>query len=214
MAAVVRVSNGARAVGQWLAETDRLLNEHHLVVWSRNMAVRERYGLEVTRHFRHMPEAETLVICGAVVHDLDGVCRQVEKSLHDGAARPLKRSVGEPGGLIDRLRERPGAPNVPAIKHRYYIWRDADTLLRHDAALFAQLVDALMGIAAEAEYASEDLLLLHRAVFIGGPMLGEYAADKDGAFKKWLPEKGKAVTPLWQVISGVDKPPVAVMAIE
>ncbi|MGH7131043.1 MAG: hypothetical protein ACREJO_03765 [Phycisphaerales bacterium] len=213
MGAVVRVASGARAVGQWLAEGDRLLDEHHLVVWSRNMAVRERYGLEVTKHFRHMPDTQTLVICGAVAHDLDGVCRQLEKCLHDGPTRRIKRSIGEPGGLVDRLRERPSVPNVPAVKHRVYIWRDADALLRQDEKLFAELVDALMGIAAEAEYASEDLLLLHRAVFIGGPKLGEYAADKAGAFKKWLPEKGKAVTPLWQVISGVEKPPVAVMAI-
>ncbi len=91
--------------------------------------------------------------------------RQLERSLP--RAQPIERTVDGRGGVIDRLRKRPkelpirGEADI--VKHRFYVWRDAEVLLRADPALFGQLVDALTGVAAEAEYASDDRLLIHRA---------------------------------------------------
>ena len=70
---------------------------------------------------------------------------------------------------------------------------------------FGQIVDAMAGVAAEAEYVSDDLLLLHRAVFVGGSVLDVYAEDAKSQFQKWLvDEHGE---PFWKVVTGLETPP-------
>jgi hypothetical protein len=67
-------------------------------------------------------------------------------------------------------------------------------------------VDAIIGVGAEAEYASDDLLLLHRSVFVGSSLLDLYAEDPAGQFSIWAPDADGE--PFWSVVTGVDKPQV------
>jgi hypothetical protein len=218
-----------REAHAWASHAIEQLDEHHLIAWSRNVGVRERFALELARHLHLMPDTETVVLAGVAMHSLDGFCRQLERALPgaDPAAR-VRRSVHLPGGVVDRLRERPTS-QLLHIKRRYYIWRDADVLLKHDPRAFGRLVDAMSGVAAESEYASEDLLLIHRVVFIGGSGLMEYGRDPHGSFRAWLedPDRGPApaaefatapaplsasrdqARPFWEVVSGLDRPPFA-----
>ena len=92
------------------------------------------------------------------------------------------------------------------MKRRYYIWLDADHLLRADHALLGMAADALMGVAAEAEYSSDDRLVIHRAVFIGGPALDVYAEDERGQFCTWAAHARRASP--WPIATGLSRPPV------
>jgi len=78
-------------------------------------------------------------------------------------------------------------------------------LLRKDHVLFGQIVDAMAGVAAEAEFVSDDMLLLHRSVFVGSTMLDVYADDAKGQFRRWLPDVHGE--PFWQVVTGIKRPP-------
>lgn len=208
MVDMIRGTEDPRDASAWLADAAQVLEEFHLVAWSRNMATRERFGLEMAWYLQRMPQAQTCVINGAIVRDLDSFCRQLERALP--SRHPLERSIDSRGGVIDRLRARqrelPIRGEADIIKHRYYVWRDAEVLLRSDAKLFGRLVDALTGVAAEAEFASEDRLLIHRVVFIGGPALDVFADLTDGPFQRWLSEENER--PLWSVVSGLRAPPV------
>jgi hypothetical protein len=200
-----------------LGSAAQWLEEHHVVAWARNLAARERFGLEMAWYLRRMAQTQTVVLNGTVIRDLDSFCSQLEGQL-PGHGR-LGRSVDGVNGVVARLRQRTGegrgegtdAGAAGIVKRRFYIWRDADVLLRNDARLFGRLVDALTGVAAEAEYASEDRLLIHRAVFVGGPALDVYAEDGAGQFQRWLAERGER--PLWSVISGLASPPVMRLAV-
>lgn len=203
----------------WVEAALGMLDEHHLVAWSRSMASRERFGIDLAMRLRAYPETETWSLAGAVIRDLETFCQQFEREMEESAAErgasapPLARSIEGPGGIVERMRELPDDPGVH-VKRRYYLWRDADVLLRHDTKLFSELVDAMAGVAAESEYASEDLLLIHRAAFIGSPALNTYAADPSGQFRSWLPPTGQtrgrpAHSLLWRRITGLESPPFA-----
>ena len=90
-----------------------------------------------------------------------------------------------------------------ATKFRFYVWHDADTLLRSDPMLFGQLIEAFAGVAAEAEYVCDDLLLIHRALLIGGPDLDHYADLEGGQCRSWVRDDHE---PFWQVVTGIDHP--------
>lgn len=213
MVGVVRQLHDRNDASDWLARAAQVLAEFHLIAWSRNLGLRERFGLEMAWYLQRMPQAQTCVINGAIVRDLESFCRQLERGLPGG--HPLERSIDGKNGVIECLRRRPRESpirgDVDIVKHRYYVWRDADVLLRADHELFGRLVDALTGVAAEAEYASEDRLLIHRAVFAGGPALDLYAQEPGGQFQRWLSES--AERPLWSVVSGLKAPPMMRYAI-
>jgi hypothetical protein len=199
----------------WLEATEVLLGENHVGAWSRNIALRERFALDLARGLHAIPDTSLVIIAGATVHTLDGFCKQLERALPSSSGKRLKRSIDGPGGIVERLNERPG-DLADHTKRRYYLWREADVLLRHDRALFGELVDALAGVAAESEYASEDLLLIHRAIFVGGPSLEVYGRDPKGQFRTWLNKRGheRRGEALWKAISGVEVPPVKVFEIK
>lgn len=199
----------AERVRNWADASSERLEEHHLVAWTRNMATAERYALSLGRMLRAMADTQVWSIAGAIVRDLDSFCAQIERSLPKGMG--VRRTVQGRGGVIDRLRERYDADDASAAKRRYYVWRDADVLLRHDPRLFGELVDAMTGVAAEAEYTGEDLLLLHRSIFVGGPALDVYSEDPRGQFRQWHADA--TGQPLWRVVSGLRRPPVSVYEI-
>jgi len=211
----------------------QLLDEHHLVAWSRNLAFRERFGLELAWFLQRLPQTEVVAISGQNIRDIGGLCTEFDHALTAAAAhtypgtahtaassvpthhfhhnhRPMAHTIDGDNGLIAHLRLRSPESAIRGdadiIKRRYYVWRDADILLRFDAKLFGQAVDALCGVSAEAEYASEDRLLIHRAVFVGGPALDLYAEDPAGQFRSWL--KDSSQQPLWKTISGLKSPPM------
>lgn len=199
------------------------LDESHLVAWSRSAPVAERFALDLANLLGHYPETQVCSIAGWLVRDLHSFCHQLEIGLAKAASADslprIRRDVHGPGGVVEHLKQRGGhgedAHHV-ADKRRYYVWRDADALLRKDEGLFSELVDAISGVAAADEFCGPDLLFLHRAVYVGGPALNTYANKRTGQFRKWLRDRGPAGEknePLWRTITGVSKPPVKVMEL-
>ena len=125
---------------------------------------------------------------GSRITDLASFCNQLERAI--GFDR-IERRIDTPTGVVGTLRRRHTPRGEQPVKRRYYLWLDADVLLRRDHKLFGRLVDALAGVAAEHEYANEDLLLLQRAIFVGGPSLDMYAEDPRGQFRSWWSDDGE-----------------------
>jgi len=216
--------------------------EHHVVLWSGDEQTRRSMGILLSEHLRSLPQVELFEFDGSEITDLAGFCRQLSVQFAseyagpggmragvmraggtpagepdaDGvvASEPVAVSIDGPGGVIECLRERNAGTSdaMPMAKRRYYLWHDADTLLTRSPATFGAIFDSMAGIAAEAEYASEDLLLIHRAILVGGPALAQYAKDTTGQFQTWLTDAAGS-PPLWKVITGLEHPPVAVIEL-
>jgi hypothetical protein len=190
-----------------LGAAAQLLDEHHLVAWSHSPIDRAAFGGLFAEHLESLGDACVFQLQGAAITDIFSFCSQLEGAL---GTRRLRRNIEARGGVVETLRR--AADSARAVKRHFYIWHDAHVLLNKDHKLFGRLVDAFAGVAAEAEYASEDLLMLHRAVFIGSPALDMYGEDGQGQFRSWHTEKGEV--PLWRVVSGLESPPIAVYAID
>ncbi len=193
---------------EWLATAAAALEESHLAAWTASAPLRERFGLEMTWYLQHLPQAQTVAIHGSEATDLEGLCRQIEGAFPEAGA--LARAVEGKHGVIETLRRRPSESvllgSAGLVKHRYLVWRDADAMLNSDASLFGRLVDAMVGVAAESEYASEDRLLIQRVLFIGGDSLRAYAENPNGQFRRWLSDGPGE--PFWSTVSGITAPPV------
>lgn len=188
----------------WQPDAAARLDHAHLAAWCCDKADRTAFASGLSAFLAAQPATQVVTIHGRSALDLESFCTQLERSL---AGPPLRRAVDGPGGIASILRWRePAGPTRP-IRHRYYLWHDCDELILHDAALFGRLAEVILGVAAEAEYASEDLLLIHRAVFLGGSALAVYHEDPNAQFQRWAPEI--ANEPFWQAISGVQAPVVA-----
>lgn len=185
------------------------LEDAHLVAWSPRRAERVQFGAILTHFLLGMRETEVLPIHGHAVTDLEGLCHQAERLI---PGPRIERRIDGPRGLTTLLRERPSFPGRPASKYRFYIWHDADVLLAADQSLFGRAIDAMAGVAAESEYVSDDLLLVHRAVVIGSETLAEYAKDEESQFHTWH-DDGLG-DPFWEVVTGVPLPPIEVATIE
>lgn len=191
----------------WPTEVAQLLEEHHLVAWSHTQPERDRFGATLAEYLGSLAETEVCVLHGRLIGDLVSLHEQLARcAVPPDMPADAPASIDGPHGLLALLRRRWGDGAGASIKRRYYIWNDADAMLRRDPAMFGRVVDAMTGVAAEAEYASEDLLLIHRAVFIGGPALDVYAEDPRGQFRSWLREEGER--PFWEVVSGLKRPSV------
>lgn len=191
-------------VSTWRIDAAQLLEEHHLVAWSPRRESRDLFGRELASHLSKLDDTQVCVLNGSTITDVASFAEALAAELDVGRIAP---TLGGPSGVIECLRRRPIHDGRPATKRRFYIWLDADAMLRRDHRLFGRVVDAIAGIAAEAEYASEDLLLLHRAVFIGSSVLDVYAEDPRGQFRSWWTEEGEdAARPFWDVVTGVERP--------
>lgn len=188
-------------VTPWPVDVLQLLEEHHLCAWSTLPARRRKFGVDLAWHLAALAETQVCVLDGARITDLPSFCNQLERSI--GFDR-IERRIDTPMGVVGALRRRHTPRGEKPIKRRYYLWLDADVLLRRDHQLFGRLVDAIAGVAAEHEFANEDLLLLQRAVFVGGPSLDMYAEDPRGQFRSWWSDAGE--DPLWRVVTGVAAP--------
>lgn len=209
MSAQIRQTGGLGDLPAWQAEVAQLLEEHHLVAWSPRPGERLRFGQGLGLYLESFEDTEVCWLQGEYVADIFSFCNQLERVL--GGER-IRRSVDARGGIVDALRRRRTQASGKPYKRRFYVWSEAHVLLRHDHKLLGRLVDAIAGVAAEAEYASEDMLLIHRAIFVGAPSLDVYAEEPTGQFRTWLSEKGEV--PLWRVVSGLREPPVLRYRIE
>jgi len=146
---------------------------------------------------------------GSTMHRSSRSMAETRLTSKASATRSNARSparVDGPAGLVSRLRSQPVIPGRPPLRLRYIVWHDPDGLIKNDSELFGRVADAIAGVSAEAEYTSDDLLLITRAVYIGGQSLRDYAADESGQLQSWL--RDGAHEPFWRAVSGVEKPPV------
>ncbi len=171
-----------------LGDVPSLLDERHLVLWSRDLSRRERAADLVVAGLRTVKDAQVVSLPGAVIHDLKTLRTHLDHALPSAENRPLRATIDGPAGLLARLREPADPlPDHHHVKWRYYVWRDADVLLRASPTVFDMMVDAVAGVAAEAEYSSDDLLLIQRLVLVGGPALHVAAGEPDGPMQAWRP---------------------------
>ncbi|CAG0970896.1 hypothetical protein PHYC_01242 [Phycisphaerales bacterium] len=202
MSALSRKPEIPLLVPDWQGDIVQFLDENHLVAWSESAARRTQFAVSLGQFLGRQRDTEVCVFYGKFITDLDSFCYQLERAIPGPA---LDRRIDGPRGAVALLRARASFRGRPETKFRYYIWHDADVLLRQDHKLFGQIADAMAGVAAEAEYVSDDLLLIHRAVFVGSSMLDVYAEDPRGQFRQWYPDgQGE---PFWQVVTGIKRPP-------
>lgn len=204
MSALTRQSDSPFGIANWQPDVVQLLDESHLVATSGNPRLRMHFAVSLGQFLQGLRDAEVCTLYGRFITDLDSYCYQLERAI---AGPQIERRVDGPRGVTALLRSRETFRGRPASKFRFYIWHDADLLLSQDEALFGRLADAMMGVAAEAEYASDDLLLIHRTVFVGGPTLDCYAQKDEGQLQVWAPD-APGVEPFWEIVTGVAAPPV------
>ena len=198
---LTRLPSRPVVVPAWRVDAAQLLEEHHLVAWSPVRSRRDSFASELATHLSRFEDTQVCVINGAAITDIESLAALLSVELGVG---PVSPRLGGPSGLLECLRRRPVGHECPALKRRFYVWLDADNLLRHDHLLFGRIVDAFAGIAAESEYTSEDVLLIHRAVFVGSSVLDMYAEDPRGQFRRWWSEDGER--PFWDVVTGIERP--------
>jgi hypothetical protein len=201
MSALSRQTDIPQLVADWQADVTQCLDEHHLVAWSEFPQRRTQFAVSLGQFLGGLHDAEVCVLYGKYITDLESFCYQLERAIPGPS---LQRRIDGPGGIVSLLRERSLFRGRTATKFRFYVWHDADVLLRSDHKLFGRLVDAFAGVAAEAEYVSDDVLLLHRAVFVGSSILDVYAEDPRGQFRAWH-DDGQG-EPFWRVVTGIDAP--------
>lgn len=185
----------------WQADVAQMLDESHLAAWADAPELCTQFAVSLTHFLAAQRDTEVCVFYGKHITCLDSFCHQLERCLPGPA---LERRLHGPSGAVNLLRARPSLRGVTPSKYRYYIWHDADVLLRANSKLFGQVVDAISGVAAEAEYVTDDLLLIHRAVYLGGPILDIYADDPAAQFQSWHNDGHDE--PFWQVVTGVEAP--------
>ena len=193
----------------WQPEVLAGLDEQHLVAWSDRPRVRARFAAELYRFLSAQSRTETVVIHGRSVTNLGHLCEQLERQI---PGPDLAHEIDGPNGLTELLRSTESWPGELPARARYVIWNDADVLLRADPEVFAQVVDAMLGVAAESEYASSHRLMLQRAVFTGGPLLERFARDSRSPFRCWQAEGHEE--PFWRMVSGLDLPPVITKPVD
>ncbi|MDX2147050.1 MAG: hypothetical protein SFZ23_05960 [Planctomycetota bacterium] len=193
----------------WLPDLVQLLDEHHLVAWSDSPRRRLQFGSALASFLMRQQNTEVCLFYGRCITDLESFCEQLERAIPGPS---LARRIDGLDGVTSLLRLRADTGALIPSRYRFYIWHDADTLLMHNKALFGRLADAMMGVAAEAEYTSDDLLMIHRSVFVGATPLGRYAADPSGQFQSWA--KDGFAEPFWQVVTGIEHPRVLTYRID
>lgn len=192
----------------WQLQIGQALEEHHLYATSEDASRREKFVIDLGGLLAQLDDSHVCTVDGDQVHDLEGLCRELERGLGVGK---IARTIDGAGGVVDALRMRTPGVTRAAVKRRSIIWREAHVLLSENAALFGRAVDAIAGVAAEHEFCSDDVLLIQRGVFVGRPALEMYAEDVRGQFRTWYREEGEPA--LWRVITGRKTPGVAAWKI-
>jgi hypothetical protein len=210
MTAITRQSEAPFTIVNWQPDVVQLLDEQHLIAVSESPRRRMHFAVGLGQFLQGIRDAEVCTLYGRFITDVDSFCYQLERAI---AGPAVERRIDGPRGLTSLLRSRRIVRGRPPTKLRFYIWHDADVLLSEDESLFARIVDAVSGVAAESEYASEDVLLIHRAVYVGSPILSAYADSVEGQFQSWASDS-EYDDPFWKVVTGLERPPFARFPID
>ncbi|MEM0983429.1 MAG: hypothetical protein AAGI17_05725 [Planctomycetota bacterium] len=194
--------DGFFAIG-WEPDAVSLLDDAHLVADHFDSTQRNRFVGRLQTFLAGQRDSVVYPLFGQFISTLDDFCHQLERV---APVDRLDRRIDGLHGVTNALRQRDRGQRRSLARSRYFIWSDADHCLRNDPGLFADIVDAMAGVAAEAEFASEDLLMIQRTVFIGGPALAEAAQDPRGPLSCW--REDRAGKPFWQVLTGLQTPPI------
>jgi hypothetical protein len=192
----------------WSQDIAPLLDDHHMVVLSDSAEVRSRFALALRHHLQSQADTTVLEIDGTQAPDIPSFCRLLEAELPPREARVAPSWWRDVHHVIELLTRAPHER-----RREYLLWRDADVMLEADVTMFGRLVNALFGSAAEREHVSPKPLVLERVIFTGGAKLGAYAEDTHGQFCRWL-EDDDADSPVWEVASVLERPPVIVYRID
>ena len=195
---------------QWPAELARLLESHHLAAWSSRAAQRAAFAATLASFLAGVEDAQVVPLFGQGATDLESICYQLERSIPGSS--PMRRRIDGPQGLVARLRAQDLTPGRPPTRSRYILWHDPDALIDADEPLFARIADAIAGVAAEAEYATDDYLLITRVVYVGSEALRAYADRDSGQLRSWL--RDGSAEPFWQAATGLDAPPLLTAPIQ
>lgn len=195
--------------GDWQPDIVQLLDEQHLVACASDPRRRMHFAVSLGQFLQSLRDAEVCALYGRFITDLESFCYQLERAIPGPV---LERRIDGPRGVTALLRSRDSFRGRSSSKFRFYVWHDADVLLKADEELFANLVETILGVAGEAEYASDDMLLIHRAVFVGGPMLSRYADRAEGQLQSW--GQDPFGDPFWRIVSGLERPPVGQYSID
>ncbi len=197
----------------WATAAAQLLEERHLVAWSASAPARGQFVRQLSAYLSSLSDTETVVVDGSRIESAEQLARQISPAGSDDGVRLVCGvGMGEEQRLVDVLRRRGLGRAGRPFKRRFILWNDANATLARSAALFGRLVDAVLGVAAEDEYASEEVLLIQRTIFIGSAALDVYAEDPRGQFRSWL---GDGRSPaLWHVVTGLSQPVVLSRPIE
>lgn len=203
MGALTRQAGSPFSFGAWQPEITALLDENHLVAYSDQARFRVHFASALAQFLGGLHDAEVCVLHGRSIDSIESLCTQLERCI---PGPDLLRRIDGPGGITSLLRHREIVAGRRTSRFRYYVWNDADVLLKADRDLFGRVVDAIAGVAAEAEFVSDDLLFIQRALIIGGPMLELYAQNPTSQFNAWYDDG--CGEPFWQVVTGIEKPPI------
>lgn len=192
-----------RVVIDWEPDAVARLDHAHLAAWDADPRQQVAFTASLQLYLRSQPDSDVCALHGRYINSLDSFCHQLERTV---PIPRLDRAIDGRSGVVAALRDRDALSAQGIARARYIVWNDADVLLRTDAELFGALVEAFAGVAAEWEYVSEDMLVVQRCVFVGGPELAEYAADQSSQFNAW---KGDGSSlPFWAAVTGLDAPTV------
>jgi hypothetical protein len=194
---------------QWEPELLTKLESHHVVAWSGDSSKRTRFGVQMKQFLDAQGGTEVLVLHGRGILDIEGFCSQLERLI---PAERLARTVDGAHGVASILRHDGGGMIGSPVRQRFFVWHDADVLLRSDPELFGQVAEVLAGVSAELEFGSDRGMLLQRCIYIGGRALAEYAREPMSRFQAWE-EDGPGV-PFWSLVSGVDRPATTLCSID
>lgn len=187
---------------EWQPEIVQLTDEAHLVAFSEFPRRRVEFASALASFLSRQRDTEVCILHGQFITDLDSFCVQIERQI---PGPQLLRRIDGSMGITSLLRQRSvNAVRTPS-KYRYYIWHDADVLLKANRQLFGRLADCIAGVAAEAEYVTDDLLFLQRAIFLGSSLLDLYGEDPASQFNLWAPDDDGG-EPFWSVVTGIQNP--------
>jgi hypothetical protein len=165
-----------------------LLLERHVALVSDDELTRKRASDAASMLLSGQLDSQLIRLDGQNISDLRSLRLSIDRALPGDDGRPMLAPIDGPRGLLSRLRELPHIRmDGHHIKNRWFLWTDADKLLQASPSSFSVAIDAFTGIAAESEYASEDLLLISRVILIGDLTLARCAADDRGPLRSWRP---------------------------
>ncbi|MBL4699198.1 MAG: hypothetical protein JKX70_10230 [Phycisphaerales bacterium] len=195
--------------GTWQPEVLAKLESHHIAAWSDDTGARSRFGASLVQFLVAQAGTEVCVLHGRNILDLEGLCSQLERLI---PVDTLARSVDGSKGLASILRTRGPAHSRIPTRQRFFIWHDADVLIRNNPDLFGQVAEVIAGVSAELEYAGDGALMIQRCVYIGGPRLAEVARDTDSMLNRWA-DDGPGV-PFWSLVTGEENPMTTLCSID